>query len=219
MLPQGAIIALTDTLDTIVAADLPPYAMLLNEGGIELYAFCTDAGDFIEALAFTNGKIDTQWGEEALDYLLEHTIAKENIPTLDPEGEIPVEEEYDTASQELNMLMDGVKKAQQEVREGKPEDEQRAQCKAEYIDWLQFRSLMPTVQGLRTRLNEIRMAEIDYLRRKDPGMNIQQVEMITAGIIEKIARQFVDHLAKNHQLSDKKVKAIKDIFQLDTDKE
>jgi len=88
------------------------------------------------------------------------------------------------------------------------------EMKAEFLQWLDRRKFAPTIQALKSKLEGLKLAEIDFQRKKIEGFNEQQAELISNRIIQKITTQFVNHL-KEAQDMEESVNWLQQVFQLE----
>lgn len=108
------------------------------------------------------------------------------------------------ADQTLERRKDAVPKALQIIEE----------VKADFFQWLDNRRFAPTIKALKTKLESLKMAELDFQRKKIENFNEQQAEIISNRIIHKITTQFVNHL-KDSQSSDESINWMQQVFQLE----
>ncbi|MDO5607371.1 MAG: glutamyl-tRNA reductase [Capnocytophaga sp.] len=88
------------------------------------------------------------------------------------------------------------------------------EVKAEFAQWVDSRKFAPTIQALKSKLESLKQAELDFQRKKINGFNEQQAEIISNRIIQKITTQFVNHL-KDSNTSDESVVWMQQVFQLE----
>lgn len=84
----------------------------------------------------------------------------------------------------------------------------------EFTIWAENRKFAPTIKALKTKLSEIKAAEIDFQKKKIPGFNEEQAEILSDRIIQKITTHFANHL-KAETSSSESIELIKRVFQLE----
>ena len=88
------------------------------------------------------------------------------------------------------------------------------EVKEEFLQWLDNRKFAPTVKALKTKLENLKQAELDFHRKKIENFNEQQAEMISNRIIQKITTQFVNHLKEASSLEES-INWVQEVFQLE----
>lgn len=88
------------------------------------------------------------------------------------------------------------------------------EVKNEFFEWLDNRKFAPTIKALKTKLEHLKLAELDFQRKKIENFNEQQAEIISNRIIQKITTQFVNHL-KETQSSEESISWMQQVFQLE----
>lgn len=88
------------------------------------------------------------------------------------------------------------------------------EVKSEFEQWVRNRKFAPTIQALKSKLESLKEAEIDFQRKKINDFNEQQAEIISNRIIQKITTQFVNHL-KESNTSEESVLWMQQVFQLE----
>ncbi|RPE00071.1 glutamyl-tRNA reductase [Aureibaculum marinum] len=84
----------------------------------------------------------------------------------------------------------------------------------EFKAWLETRKFAPTIKALKSKLEEIKSEEIDYQRKKIPDFNEEQAVLLSDRIVQKITKQFANHLKDNETSSDESIELISKVFQL-----
>ncbi|MDY7395208.1 glutamyl-tRNA reductase [Aureibaculum sp. 2210JD6-5] len=84
----------------------------------------------------------------------------------------------------------------------------------EFKTWLETRKFAPTIKALKSKLEAIKLEEIDYQRKKIVDFNEDQALLISNRIVQKITKQFANHLKDNDISSDESIKLISKVFQL-----
>jgi len=88
------------------------------------------------------------------------------------------------------------------------------EIKLEFKAWLETRKFAPTIKALKLKLEEIKLEEIDYHRKKISDFNEDQAQIISNRIVQKITKQFANHLKDNGTSSDESIALISKVFQL-----
>ncbi len=88
--------------------------------------------------------------------------------------------------------------------------------KAEFNDWIVTRKFAPTINALKLKLLDFKIAELDTQRKKITGFNETQAELISNNIIQKITNHFAHHLKTDDLSTDESLELIKKVFQLET---
>lgn len=88
------------------------------------------------------------------------------------------------------------------------------EVKKEFFQWLDNRKFAPTIKALKTKLESLKIAELDFQRKKIENFNEQQAEIISNRIIQKITTQFVNHL-KESETSEESINWMQQVFQLE----
>ena len=82
----------------------------------------------------------------------------------------------------------------------------------EFNLWLSTRHLASTFSSIREELEAIRQSELNYHKNKITHADSVTIEKITVNLMNKIARQCINHLKKNHHEPSNPVKTIESIF-------
>ena len=90
--------------------------------------------------------------------------------------------------------------------------------KSEFISWLQTRKFAPTIKALKNKLQGFKTAELDTQRKKLSDFNESQAELISDNIIQKITNHFAHHLKDEDYSTNESLELIKQIFQLEDQK-
>lgn len=91
------------------------------------------------------------------------------------------------------------------------------EIKAEFLIWKKNRKFAPTIQALKVKLNTIKESELNKHRKKVADYNVEQVEIISSKIIQKITNHFVNHLKEGDSM-DESIEWIEKVFQLEQEK-
>ena len=88
----------------------------------------------------------------------------------------------------------------------------------EFNSWLDTLKFVPTIQALKHKLHDLKTTELNNQRKKLPGFNEEQVELISNSIIQKITNHFAHHLREDQNNSDESLELIKKIFKIEETK-
>ncbi|NKI31077.1 glutamyl-tRNA reductase [Croceivirga thetidis] len=91
------------------------------------------------------------------------------------------------------------------------------QVKADFTKWLETRKFAPVISALKDKLKEMKAEELDFHSKKLNDFNEEQAEMISDRIIQKITKQFANHLRNPAVDTDDSLQLIQRIFQLEID--
>ncbi|HEY9167924.1 MAG TPA: glutamyl-tRNA reductase [Lutibacter sp.] len=86
--------------------------------------------------------------------------------------------------------------------------------KGEFNDWIEQRKYVPAVNALKESLRIIQHDEIDFHSRKIEGFNVEQAELVTNRMIQKITTQFVKHLKDEETSVDLSISVISKMFNI-----
>ncbi len=87
--------------------------------------------------------------------------------------------------------------------------------KDEFIQWLETRKFAPVIKALNKKLKTMKEEELDYQSKKMTDFNSKQADVVSNRIIQKITKQFANHLKKTGNDSDDSLQLIKKVFQLE----
>ncbi len=91
------------------------------------------------------------------------------------------------------------------------------QIKDEFIQWLETRKFAPVIKALKKKLKAIKDEELDFHRKKLVDFNSMQADIVSERIIQKITKQFANHL-KGHDIdADTSLAFIEKVFQLEVE--
>jgi len=85
----------------------------------------------------------------------------------------------------------------------------------DFIQWLETRKFAPVIQALKKKLKTIKEEELDYQSKKTSDFNADQADIISDRIIQKITKQFANHLKDDTVDSDSSLELIQKVFQLE----
>ena len=87
--------------------------------------------------------------------------------------------------------------------------------KNDFQDWVETRKYAPTVNALKTKLQEIQSNKISTLKKKSPDLNEESANEISDHLIQKITNQIANHLKESKEFENE-LKSVRTIFQLDS---
>jgi glutamyl-tRNA reductase len=87
--------------------------------------------------------------------------------------------------------------------------------KDEFIQWLETRKFAPVIKALNKKLKTMKDEEMDYQSKKQADFNEEQADIISNRIIQKITKQFANHLKDESIDADTSLALIKKVFQLE----
>jgi glutamyl-tRNA reductase len=87
--------------------------------------------------------------------------------------------------------------------------------KDDFIQWLETRKFAPVIKALKMKLKTMKDEELDYQSKKTTDFNAEQADIISNRIIQKITKQFANHLKDDHIDSDSSLELIQKVFQLE----
>lgn len=89
------------------------------------------------------------------------------------------------------------------------------EVKGEFVQWLETRKFAPTIKALKNKLNEMKLAELDFQNKKISDFHSEHAELISNRIIQKITTQFANHLKASPGGADASIDLIQKVFQLE----
>ncbi|MDO1502270.1 glutamyl-tRNA reductase [Winogradskyella maritima] len=87
---------------------------------------------------------------------------------------------------------------------------------SDFTAWLDTLKFVPTIQAIKHKLTDLKNSEISNQRKKHSDFNIEQVELVSNNLIQKITNQFAHHLREDNNASDESLRLINKIFQLES---
>ncbi|SDQ16654.1 glutamyl-tRNA reductase [Flagellimonas zhangzhouensis] len=87
--------------------------------------------------------------------------------------------------------------------------------KKEFLKWLETRKFAPVINALKEKLNTMKVEEIDFQTKKIEGFDQMQAEIISDRIIQKITKQFANHLKSSEVDTEDSLELIQKVFQLE----
>ncbi|MDT7829080.1 glutamyl-tRNA reductase [Pricia sp. S334] len=92
-----------------------------------------------------------------------------------------------------------------------------AEVRHDFDQWLETRKFAPVIKALKKKLKTMKEEEMDYQSKKRSDFNEQQADIISNRIIQKITKQFANHLKGDDVDSDTSLQLIQSVFQLEVD--
>jgi glutamyl-tRNA reductase len=89
---------------------------------------------------------------------------------------------------------------------------------SDFNQWLESRRYAPVIKALKQKLEHLKEAEIDFQSRKRNGFDKDQAEAVSDRIIQKITRQFANHLKNSESDREESLEFIRKVFQLEIEK-
>lgn len=89
------------------------------------------------------------------------------------------------------------------------------QIKDEFIQWLETRKFAPVIKALKKKLKTMKDEELDFQSKKIRDFNASQADIISERIIQKITKQFANHLKGEDIDADSSLALIQKVFQLE----
>ncbi len=86
-----------------------------------------------------------------------------------------------------------------------------------FIKWLETRKFAPVIKALKQKLSDIKDEEIDYQSKKQKDFSKDQADIVSNRIIQKITKQFANHLKDDTVDANHSLELLKKIFQLEID--
>ncbi len=91
------------------------------------------------------------------------------------------------------------------------------QVKKDFLKWLETRKFAPVINALKEKLKTMKAEEIDFHSKKLSDFNQDQAEIISERIIQKITKQFANHLKSSEVDTEDSLALIQKVFQLEID--
>ncbi len=91
------------------------------------------------------------------------------------------------------------------------------EVKHDFIQWLETRKFAPVIKALKKKLKTMKDEEMDYQSKKLSDFNEEQADVISNRIIQKITKQFANHLKDETVDADTSLALIRKVFQLEID--
>lgn len=92
------------------------------------------------------------------------------------------------------------------------------EVRKEFIQWLETRKFAPVIKALKKKLKTMKDEEINFQSKKLSDFNSEQADIISDRIIQKITKQFANHLKDTEVDAEDSLELIQRVFQLEVDK-
>jgi glutamyl-tRNA reductase len=89
------------------------------------------------------------------------------------------------------------------------------EVKKDFLKWLETRKFAPVINALKEKLKSMKEEELDFHAKKLNDFNQDQAEIISERIIQKITKQFANHLKKSEVDTEDSLELIQKVFQLE----
>lgn len=87
--------------------------------------------------------------------------------------------------------------------------------RSDFIKWLETRKFAPVIKALKKKLKTIKEEELDFHSKKSVNFDSEQADIISERIIQKITKQFANHLKDENTDSNNSLDIIRKVFQLE----
>ncbi|MCE2613752.1 glutamyl-tRNA reductase [Flavobacteriaceae bacterium D16] len=91
------------------------------------------------------------------------------------------------------------------------------EVQADFTQWLESRKFAPVIKALKDKLQSMKAEELDFQSRKHVNFDTIQAELVSDRIIQKITKQFANHLKETDIDTDDSLELIRKVFQLEVD--
>ncbi len=91
------------------------------------------------------------------------------------------------------------------------------EVQTEFTNWLESRRFAPVIKALKEKLRSMKEAEIDFQSKKQLNFDAAQADLVSDRIIQKITKQFANHLKEAELDTDDSLELIRKVFQLEVD--
>ena len=89
-----------------------------------------------------------------------------------------------------------------------------AQTESEFNAWLETRKFSPVIKALKNKLKTMQAEELDFMQKKTVGFDTHAAQQMTDRMIQKITKQFAEHLKEVQDQPEQSVALIEAVFQL-----
>ena len=89
------------------------------------------------------------------------------------------------------------------------------EVKSDFSQWLETRKFAPVIKALKKKLKSMKEEELDFQSKKLTDFNSEHAEIISERIIQKITKQFANHLKESENDADDSLQLIQKVFQLE----
>jgi len=92
-----------------------------------------------------------------------------------------------------------------------------SEVQTEFTNWLESRKYAPVIKALKEKLRSMKEAELDFQSKKQLNFDAAHADLISDRIIQKITKQFANHLKEAEIDTDDSLELIRKVFQLEVD--
>ena len=89
-----------------------------------------------------------------------------------------------------------------------------AQVQQEFNQWLETRRFAPVIQALKAKLKTMQEEELDFVHKKNGG-DAQTAVVVSDRLIQKITKQFAEHLKHNDTDPQQSLAVIQQVFKIE----
>ncbi|WP_297705124.1 glutamyl-tRNA reductase [uncultured Eudoraea sp.] len=89
------------------------------------------------------------------------------------------------------------------------------EVKSDFSQWLETRKFAPVIKALIKKLKSMKEEELDFQSKKLSDFNSEHADIISERIIQKITKQFANHLKESENDADDSLQLIQKVFQLE----
>ncbi|PCJ97603.1 MAG: glutamyl-tRNA reductase [Flavobacteriaceae bacterium] len=89
--------------------------------------------------------------------------------------------------------------------------------KEDFMKWLETRKFAPVIKALKKKLNTMKDEELNFQSKKSADFDSEQADIVSNRIIQKITKQFANHLKSSDIDANNSLELIQKVFQLEVD--
>jgi glutamyl-tRNA reductase len=89
-----------------------------------------------------------------------------------------------------------------------------AHIEGEFNAWLETRKFSPVIKALKNKLQLMQAEELDFMQKKTAQFDTATAQQLTDRMIQKITKQFAEHLKEVQDQPEESVALIEAVFQL-----
>ncbi len=91
------------------------------------------------------------------------------------------------------------------------------EVKDDFFQWLETRKFAPVIKALKKKLNSMKEEELDFQSKKSVDFDTEQADIVSNRIIQKITKQFANHLKGSDIDANNSLELIQKVFQLEVE--
>lgn len=91
------------------------------------------------------------------------------------------------------------------------------EVQSDFFQWLETRKFAPVIKALKKKLNSMKEEELDFQSKKSVGFDTEQADIVSNRIIQKITKQFANHLKGSDLDANNSLELIQKVFQLEVE--